>query len=187
MEVTTFEDAIAQVGPWALSESAGDNCHDICYENCVACTDNCTIRIFSSRTYFCLDSLYVKAVEPIGGCSEGLSPIRTVEECEKAARFIGANDAVAELWTEYGPDIPSGCWLYEQNLYFNDDSDRWDFAGDNDLVHVICKDESLTLTRTNEKSGKTLIFGIHLEVVSLFVQKRGKSLTMLLFKESPVK
>eukprot|EP00492_Amphilonche_elongata_P003878 TRINITY_DN424_c0_g1_i9.p1 TRINITY_DN424_c0_g1~~TRINITY_DN424_c0_g1_i9.p1 ORF type:complete len:199 (-),score=33.85 TRINITY_DN424_c0_g1_i9:578-1153(-) len=89
-----------------------------------------------------LVDIYVKASDQVGICPTGYVPIRTSEECENAAEYLGENDLSVELWDAFGINIPSGCWFYNDELRFNNDPANWDFNGNNGHVFVLCMHES---------------------------------------------
>jgi len=84
---------------------------------------------------------YVKASDQVGICPRGSVPIRTADECESAAYHVGETDVSVELWDSPASGIPSGCWIYNNALRFNDDPNSWEFTGNNGHVWVICKAE----------------------------------------------
>merc|ERR1719150_3714012 len=86
--------------------------------------------------------IYVKASDQVGICPTGYVPIRTSEECEDAAEYLGEDDLSVELWDHFGINIPSGCWFYNDELRFNNDPGNWNFNGNNGHVFVLCKQET---------------------------------------------
>jgi len=79
-----------------------------------------------------------------GLCPVGYVPIRTKDECESAARFLSESDTSASLWPVgyHHSGIPSGCWVYLNKLYFNNDPNQWDWSGNNGYIKVFCKSDT---------------------------------------------
>jgi hypothetical protein len=81
----------------------------------------------------------VLATDQTGICPSGSSPITSVEECGSAATSIGGIDTTVDMWPGHQTGVPSGCWLYNDQLRFSDNPSNWDFQGNNGYVYVICK------------------------------------------------
>jgi len=73
-----------------------------------------------------------------GSCAEGYNPIRTKAECETAARFFSQSDTSASRWPYPHSSIPSGCWVYLNQLYFNNDPNQWNWSGYNGHIKAFC-------------------------------------------------
>merc|ERR1719192_579971 len=86
--------------------------------------------------------IYVKASDQVGICPTGYVPIRTSEECENAAEYLGEDDLSVEVWDHFDINIPSGCWFFYDELRFNTDPGNWNFNGNNGHVIVLCKQEN---------------------------------------------
>ena len=91
---------------------------------------------------------YVMATNQVGICPTGSIPIRTTDECETAAEYLGDVDTSIDIWEDHYVNIPSGCWIYNNQLYFNYNPDNWNFAGDNGHVFVICKTGKVPYSKT---------------------------------------
>merc|ERR1712117_318643 len=87
---------------------------------------------------------YVWRGDYTGNCAQGSTPIRTKDECEAAARFFSESDRSATAWRYPHQSIPSGCWVYLNKLYFNNDPNQWNWTGNNGYIKTFCKAEGST-------------------------------------------
>lgn len=100
----------------------------------------------------------MKAIDRTGMCPSGYEPIRTVKECESASKLLKLRNRKghrAKPWTRFSRYIPSGCWIYNNELRFCNDPHRWNFNANNHHVYVICKNKEMGKTVKKAEIVKT--------------------------------